>query len=70
MAIKRFELSIGTRNAAFDDEDFGPEVARILRATASQVEELGAMDDPDVLGRPIFDVNGLAIGSWFLEEQA
>lgn len=57
-----FTLTIQTANAAFSDDDGGPEyeIARLLRAAADDVIE-GARTSS-----PIFDVNGNTVGEWRL----
>ena len=56
--MTRFEIDIKTENEAFDPP--GPEIARILRDIADQVEANKYTD-----GLPIFDINGNPVGAWF-----
>lgn len=39
----RFKLTINTDSAAFDDDDCGYEIARILREVADEMQENGAI---------------------------
>ena len=52
-----FSLSMNCDNAAFDGNDKGLEVSRILRETAQQVED-------GYEGGKIFDSNGNSVGEW------
>lgn len=49
-------LSIRTANAAFDDGNAGPEVARILREYADKI------DGGDLRPAPLIDYNGNRVG--------
>ena len=53
-----FRVTIGTGNAAFDDDSNGrDEVARILRSIATSLED-------GTEGGAIFDINGNRVGAW------
>ena len=52
-----FKLQMDTDNAAFGDDDKGPEVARILREIAERIE------DGDESGT-CRDINGNTCGAW------
>lgn len=39
--MSTFSISIDTGNAAFDEDNHGPELARILHALADELAELG-----------------------------
>ena len=56
--MKKFKLHFTMDNAAFEDGQKSFEVARILRDIAQKVEE------GDVQGRRILDINGNSIGEW------
>jgi len=58
-----FRLEINTGNAAFDDEDLAPEVARILSELATKLDDGMYSMNADV---PLYDVNGNRVGSWRL----
>ena len=55
-----FHLEIDTRNAAFED-DPAAEIARILAATADQVEAYGLAEEDS---SKIRDLNGNTVGEW------
>ena len=57
-----FTLKIETDNAAFEDELRGPELARILRAVADRLADLGSLEDRGAL----YDSNGNNVGNWTL----
>jgi hypothetical protein len=50
-----FKVELKTENAAFDGDDLGPEVARLLRLTAELFEE-------GYRGAVLFDKNGNRVG--------
>ena len=56
----KLNLSIDTTNAAFDGDDRGPELARILRELADRLEDgrFGPMDT----AAPLRDINGNRVG--------
>lgn len=60
-----FSLEINTNNAAFDDENLGPEVARILSGVAERLAA-GDLDGIYALSgdSPLYDYNGNRVGSW------
>ena len=60
-----FKLEIDTGNAAFDDDEERPELARILRAISYELER--GCDYSE--GRKVFDVNGNAVGRVWLDER-
>lgn len=53
-----FEMQIECDNAAFEGEDLGPEIARILRVEADGLESRGAQLET----RSLFDENGNRVG--------
>ena len=55
-----FTLKLNTDNAAFEGEDKPLEVARILRAVASRLEQWGSKNSP------CLDCNGHIVGTWKL----
>jgi len=55
-------IKVKTDNAAFEDDNLGPELARILRALAARVEEADGSDDNGL----IFDINGNSVGTWVI----
>lgn len=57
----RFVLEMKCNGAAFEGEDFGPEVGRILRQVAERVE--GGREAGNML-----DTNGNAVGSFGVEQ--
>ena len=59
-----FNLIIETDNAAFD-EDKKPEIIRILRKIASNLNEYG--DWQTRAAEIIYDSNGNPVGSWHLD---
>jgi hypothetical protein len=70
---RRFELTIDTGNAAFHDDDGprpAPELARILREVADDIEGTGAVpyrrsDDGRLHAeQTIRDINGNRVGSY------
>ena len=56
-----FTLSIQTDNAAIEGNDFGPELAHILRGVADSIEGSTAEDKEDA---NISDSNGNKVGKW------
>lgn len=60
----RFFLGFDMDNDAFR-EDTGPEVARILRDVAAQVEHW-SLESGDL--RPVRDSNGNTVGEWEVRE--
>lgn len=62
----RFELNVGTDNAAFDGEDREEEVARILRDAADQVARSILVPNEPIR---LFDVNGNRVGFAVLTEK-
>lgn len=63
--MTQFTLTISTDNAAFDDGNLGPEVARILRDAAARVEYGDVREPGDERG--LRDANGNTVGSMRLE---
>lgn len=63
--MRSFRLAFATDNAAFDD-DARPEIVRILREIAAEIES----NEPDELfpNRTIRDVNGNDIGRFYHKE--
>lgn len=63
--MSTFKLTIELDNSAFDGDDCGPELARILRDMADKVEDLPRRELGDY-GSPPRDVNGNRVGqAWF-----
>jgi len=66
----KLELNIACNNAAFDDGNLGPELARILGGVARY---LGSEDSADIrfwIGEPrsLRDINGNTVGTWAITE--
>ena len=66
--MKLFRLYIDCGNAAFDEDDCGREIARILHGLAKRVE-----DKPfDYVARvdeyPLYDLNGNFVGAAKMED--
>jgi hypothetical protein len=59
MPSERITIELETGNAAFDDSPTG-EIARILRAMADRIEEVGMLPVPR-------DINGNVVGSVTIE---
>lgn len=59
--MSTFSLTINTDNAAFDDDDAGPELARILRRLA---DTLDARIDARWNTGNVMDANGNNVGAW------
>lgn len=57
--MTKFTVTITTDNAAFADDDLGPELARILRRLADTVA--GCSRD-DIDGYTLRDINGNRVG--------
>lgn len=62
----KFTISIELGNAAFEGEDCGRELARILRKQADKLEGFASWDFPDQGG--LWDVNGNKVGAWEVSE--
>lgn len=58
-----FKLEINTNNSAFDDEDMGLELGRILSEVAEKLDGGEFRVGADV---PVYDVNGNSVGRWEL----
>lgn len=58
-----FRLTIQTDNAAFDDDNFSHELARILRQLAERAENLSPPADKSY-SEVVRDINGNRIGEW------
>jgi hypothetical protein len=56
----RFYLTIDLENEAFADGNSGSEIARLLRLTATHVEELDLWDRPSAIY--LHDINGNRVG--------
>jgi len=54
----KLQLAIKLDNAAFEDDNRGPEIARILRKLADEFEEYG---HPHFDG--LYDINGNRVGA-------
>lgn len=59
-------IHIETVNAAFDDNQQGPELARILRGIADRLENLAPSDCADWT---IYDINGNRVGRLYLDDE-
>ena len=57
-----FTLTIETDNAAFEDDNLAPEIARILRKLAVTVERELTPDSDDGFSVRLQDVNGNKVG--------
>lgn len=57
----QFRLQFDTDNAAFDGEELGAEIARILYAIANDVNERSPGDIVEGVAR---DINGNHVGTW------
>ncbi len=53
------KIILKTDSAAFDDENYGPEVARILKDLADDFEVSSAEDQQDI---NLHDINGNKVG--------
>ena len=62
--MSRFQVALSTANAAFADDDLGPELSRILRELADKVED----GLPEGLVIRIFDINGNRVGFAALDD--
>ena len=58
--MSEFRMVICTGNAAFDGDDHGPELARILRMAAQRLEDAGSI--PNGIDCGILDINGNRCG--------
>jgi len=56
-----FEIKFETDNAAFEDMDYGFEVAKLLREIADKQERWRS---PDGIEHPVIDTNGNKVGTW------
>lgn len=59
----KLTLTIDTENAAFDDEDCGPELARILRALADDFNEPTERYKLHGYAATVMDANGNRCGA-------
>lgn len=59
----KLTISIDTENAAFDDGDCGPELARILRALAEDFNEPTARHELHGYAATLMDANGNRCGA-------
>lgn len=55
-----FHLNLSTDNAAFEEDQGRPEIARILRELANRLEQ-----GSEETGK-LYDANGNAVGRWTL----
>jgi len=60
-------IKFDTDNAAFDGEDRGPEIARILRVLANRLEQRGGVDAGAEW--TIYDINGNHVGDLVLSHR-
>ena len=58
--MTKLTLVLSTDNAAFEGENLGPEIARILKSYANSIQEL---EDPEELESRLRDINGNTVGS-------
>ena len=58
--MSEFRMVICTGNAAFDGDDYGPELARILRKIAQRLDDAGSI--PDGIDGTVSDINGNRCG--------
>lgn len=55
-------------NAAFEGQNCGPEIARLLRKLADQAEGLQYDSDELYWQLPLFDINGNKVGTFQVTE--
>jgi hypothetical protein len=60
--MAKFTLTISTDNAAFEADDLGIEIARILRGVADSTER--GIDPKRFFTLPLRDVNGNTVGKY------
>lgn len=67
--MSTFSLNIDMNNAAFDGDDIGPELARILRKLADKVDvdRESLADLAGLMSASVHDVNGNNVGDVYLE---
>tara|TARA_Y100000401_G_C8148051_1_gene138185 strand:+ start:116 stop:304 length:189 start_codon:yes stop_codon:yes gene_type:complete len=58
--MTQLNIVLSTDNAAFEGENLGPEIARILKSYANSIQEV---EDPEELERRLRDSNGNTVGS-------
>lgn len=59
---RNFTITIECNNAAFDDDACGPELARILRELADELESGGGAIGAGMAKR-LYDINGNRVGA-------
>ena len=57
-----FKISINTDNAAFEDENLGSEISRILKSYANAIESVIDPDTSWELETRLRDINGNTVG--------
>lgn len=62
----KFKVVIDVENAAFEDENMGTELARILREVADTVD--GTSGETESIWGTLRDVNGNKVGQYRFEE--
>ena len=62
----KFKVVIDVENAAFEDENMGTELARILREVADTVD--GTSGETESIEGTLRDVNGNKVGQYRFEE--
>jgi hypothetical protein len=60
----KLKIEFSLDNSAFEDENAGSEVARILYALAGRIESYHQRDFEVDFGAAILDINGNRIGEW------
>ena len=67
--MSTFSLNIDMDNAAFDGDNIGPELARILRKLASKVEvdRASLSELAELMSSVVHDVNGNNVGDVYIE---
>ena len=58
----RLNLVLDTDNAAFDEDQFGPEVSRILNKYANSIKDVCAFKNEISLEKRLKDINGNDVG--------
>ena len=61
--MTKLTLVLSTDNAAFEGENLGPEIARILKSYANAIKEVKEPESQWELESKLRDINGNAVGS-------
>ena len=61
--MTKLTLVLSTDNAAFEGENLGPEIARILKSYAHAIREVKDPESQWKLERRLRDINGNTVGS-------